>query len=97
MAALEAGVATALQDKGAEQGSFQKLLGKRYEEYSHYRKWLPGKDEAAKGTLFWEFAKKVAAILGVGPNIVFNTALTNELLSAFVCWNLDELFAAEIR
>jgi hypothetical protein len=95
MDALEAGVAGALQDKGAERGAFLEFLLKRYKEYSHYRKWLPEKGEAANGTLFCEFGKKVGAIFGIGRDIAFDIVLTNGLLSAFVRWKLDELFAGK--
>jgi hypothetical protein len=80
-----------LRDKGIEPRSFQELLGKRYEEYAHYQKWLPEKGEGSKGTLFWEFAKKVATILCVGQSIIFQTFLTKLLLGKIVGWNLDKL------
>jgi hypothetical protein len=89
--ALEAGVTGALQDKGVEPRSFQTLLGKRYEEYSHYQKLVSGPDEGAKGTLMWEFGKKVAAILGIGPNAIFQTQLSLHLGKQLKSWNLNEL------
>jgi Flp pilus assembly protein TadD len=91
MNALEAGVADALQDKGVEPGAFQELVYKRYEEYSHYRKWVPKGDEGAKGTLFWEFGKKVATILCVGQSIIFQALLTNLLMEKIVRWKINEL------
>ena len=33
-------------------------------EYSKYKKWLPEKDEGAKGTLLWEFGKKITELAG---------------------------------
>ena len=91
MNALEAGVADALQDKGVEPGAFQELVYKRYEEYSHYRKWVPKGDEGAKGTLFWEFGMKVATILCVGQSIIFQALLTNLLMEKIVRWKINEL------
>lgn len=91
MDALEVGVFQALQDKGVAPDSFRELLTRRYEEYAHYRKWLPEEDESAKDTLFWEFAKKIAIILNVGLDPVFNLSLTNGLLNAILNWKLNEL------
>jgi len=31
-------------------------------EYNKYKKWLPEKDEGAKGTLLWEFGKKITKL-----------------------------------
>lgn len=91
MDALEVGVARVLQEKGMEPESFLELLGKRYEEYAHYPKWVFEKDESAKDTLFWEFAKKIAINLNVGLDPVFNLTLTEVLLKAFLSWKLNEL------
>jgi hypothetical protein len=88
---LEAGVAGSLQGKGVEPEAFQELLYKRYEEYSHYPKWVPEKDEGAKGTLFWEFGKKVASILCIERNALFQAYVTKLLLENFANWNLDKL------
>lgn len=82
--ALEAGVARALQDKGAERGAFWEILPKRYEEFS-------GQD--TEGT-FRAFGKKVAAIFSIGPNIAFDVLLENTLLFSIARWKLDELLAA---
>jgi len=72
--------------------SFQLLLSKRYEEYVQYQKWVAEEGEGTKGTLFWAFGKKVAAILGVGPNIWFDVTLTNSLLKKVaVTWKLKKL------
>jgi len=91
MDALEAGVARALQDKGMAQDTLGELLSRRYEEYAHYLKWLPDEGESASGTLFWEFSKKIATTLNVGPDPVFNLNLTNGLLQAILSWKLNEL------
>lgn len=91
MDAVEAGVAGAMQDKGVEPRSFQELLGKRYEEYAQYQKWVPEAGEPAKGTLVWVFGKKIADMLCVGPNALFQSGLTILLLKAFVRWKLHEL------
>ena len=80
-----------LEEKGIDPTCFLELLNKRYEEYAHYQKWLPKKGEGSKGTLFWEFGKKVATILCVGQSIIFQTALTNSLLECFACWQLNKL------
>jgi hypothetical protein len=92
MEAVEAGVFDSLQDKGVDPKIFFDILNKRYEEYSHYQKWLPKDGEGAKGTLFWEFGTKVATILGCSPQrAFFNPPLTHLLLKSFARWNLDEL------
>jgi hypothetical protein len=91
MEAVEAGVFESLQDKGVDPKNFFEILNKRYEEYSHYQEWLPKEGTSAKGTLFWEFGKKVATILGVGKSAHFNALLTLSLLKSFKLWELHKL------
>jgi hypothetical protein len=91
MRALFVGVTRELQVKGVKPRSFEELLRKRIEEYAQYREWIPEKDESAKDTLFWEYAKKIAIILNIGPDAIFNVLLTNQLLEALVSWKLSEL------
>jgi hypothetical protein len=89
MDTLEADVAMALRDKGLEPSAFTKLLQERYTEYGNYRKWVS--KEGAKGTLLWEFAKKVASILGVGRNALFNRLLAWSILRSLERWELPVL------
>ncbi len=51
----------------------------------------PKETRALAGTLFWEYAKKVVDILGVGKDAVFNTLLTSLLMRSLVRWNVPEL------
>ena len=68
-----------------------RLLNERYAEYGNYRKWTPDKGEGAKGTLNWEFAKKIAEILGVGNSLIFNMTFSILLLKRIASWNLPVL------
>jgi len=44
---------------------FIEQLNERQREYGNYKQWFPEKEsEGAKGTLFWEFGKKMAGMLG---------------------------------
>src|SRR5580700_5012731 len=46
-----------------ELAAFAQLLSERMLEYVHYQAWLPGETEVCKGTLLWEFGKKIGAIV----------------------------------
>jgi hypothetical protein len=97
MEAVEVGVFDSLQDKGVDPKNFFEILNKRYEEYSHYEEWLPKEGKGAKGTLFWEFGKKVATILCVGRSAHFNDLLTLSLLKSFRLWELHKLLPESPR
>jgi hypothetical protein len=60
MDALETNVIAELAHDGIDPSQFTKLLQERYIEYCSYKTWIGEKDEGNKGTLFWEFAEKVA-------------------------------------
>ncbi len=45
-------------------------------EYSKYKKWLPEKDEGAKGTLLWEFVKTIAKLVGQEHRVGFKLSIT---------------------
>jgi len=80
-----------LQGRGLRRESFTGILEERLAEYAGYLKWVPGKGESARGTLFWEFANKVADILGVGKSALFNMLLANLLLESLTEWRLPDL------
>lgn len=91
MQILTINLAKVLKEKGVNLDFFQKLLDKRHEEYSYYQEWIPKENEAAKGTLFWEFAKKITVASNISPNALFNVALTNALLKDILDWKLNDL------
>jgi hypothetical protein len=74
--ALIENIAAKLREIGIDRSEFLNLLQARYAEYTAYKEMVETKGESAKGTLNWEFAKKVAAILGVGKNALFNVYLS---------------------
>ncbi|MGO9123580.1 MAG: hypothetical protein ACLP6G_01695 [Terriglobales bacterium] len=80
-----------LQGRGVQPAAFAELLKERLTEYAGYPKWVFGKGESAKGTLFWEFGKKVASVLGIGKSTVFQMILANVLLRSLADWRLAEL------
>ena len=92
--ALVSGVTTGLQTVGVEGKAFQDLFRERYDEYRRYRKWFPEKNEGYGGTLFWEFAKKVAAPLCISENIMFSSSIMSATMHVFVDWKLDELLSS---
>jgi len=84
-------VARDLQGRGIEAVTFAELLKERLAEYAGYPKWVPKGDEGVKGTLFWEFGKKVADIMGIGKDPVFNLLLANMLMRSLADWHLPQL------
>ena len=80
-----------VQGRGVQPGTFAECLDERLAEYAGYRNWLPAKDESARGTLFWEFGKKIAEIIGIGRDAVFNLLLTNTILNTLATWQLRDL------
>lgn len=76
--------------------TFGECLDERLAEYAGYRKWLPAKDESAGGTLFWEFGKKIADIVGIEKDAVFNVLITNVLMQSLAEWRLAELLRGVI-
>ena len=80
MSALEEGIVGRLREMGMDRSEFLNLIQTRYAEYPTYKKWVAKEGESAKGTLNWEFAKKIAVILGVGKNALFNVQLSILLL-----------------
>jgi len=91
MNSLEPLVAAKMEALGFARDNFNLLLEARYGEYDHYKKWLPGTNESPRGTLFWEYAKKMAFETGVGKNLLFGTILTNMLLKQLHLWNVPGL------
>lgn len=74
---LETLVTDKLQERGFSRDNFRLLLAARHAEYAHYKNWVSGTNESARGTLFWEYAKKMAFETGVGKNFLFNEGLSN--------------------
>jgi hypothetical protein len=91
MEALIEFVARDLQARGIEPVIFAELLRERLVEYAGYSKWVPKTGESAKGTLFWEFGKKVSAVLDIGKSATFQLILANVLLQSLTRWRLHEL------
>jgi|HubBroStandDraft_4_1064222.scaffolds.fasta_scaffold223277_1 hypothetical protein len=69
---LEMSVGLALEKSGVELAAFAQLLSERMLEYVHYQAWLPGETEVCKGTLLWEFGKKIGAIVDLKEHALFN-------------------------
>lgn len=88
---LEISVGRALESKGVELSEFARVLAERMSEYSRYRKWVAGENEAAKDTLFWEYSKKIGAIVNIEEHLFFTVGLTNFLLRSLERWELKEL------
>jgi hypothetical protein len=88
---LETLVTEKLGERGISRDEFKLLLAARYGEYTHYKSWVPDTNESAKGTLFWEYAKKMAFETGVGKNALFNLSLSNMLLRQLRRWNIPGL------
>jgi tetrahydromethanopterin S-methyltransferase subunit G len=84
-------VGQALEGRGVHPERFAEVLSPRIAEYSRYTKWIPAKRESSRGTLFWEFGKKVADDFGIVKSAVFNLLLTNVLMGSLVEWRLVEL------
>jgi hypothetical protein len=87
-------VGRALEEKGVPPDRFVELLRDRMAEYSGYTKWIPEKGGGSRGTLFWEFGKRIADIVGIGRSAIFNVLLTNVLMGSLVDWRLAELLQA---
>jgi hypothetical protein len=77
--------------RGVDPETFARCLDERLAEYAGYRKWLPAKGESARGTLFWEFGKRIADIIGIGRDAVFNLLLTHTIMNTLAMWQLHEL------
>lgn len=93
MSALEADIIEKLRSLGIDRPKFLDLLQARYAEYSGY-KFAPENEQGnSKGTLLWEFDKKVAAILGVGKSAIFNEMLSVLLLRQLARWDLHTLIS----
>jgi hypothetical protein len=90
---LEISVGRALESKGVELTEFARVLAERMSEYSRYRKWVAGENEATKDTLFWEYSKKIGAIVNIEEHLFFTVGLTNFLLRSLERWELKELLA----
>ena len=84
-------VGNKLEERGCSRAAFNALLGPRTAEYSHYKKLIAKEGESVKGTLLWEYTKKVAFITGAGQNALFNTVITSSLLRQFGRWNFCSL------
>ena len=91
MDALIAFVERDVTGRGVQPELFAKCLKERRTEYADYSRWVPTKNESGKGTLLWEFAKKIADIVGIGGNAIFNSLLTYSLVEMLATWRLREL------
>jgi hypothetical protein len=90
---LEISLGRALESKGVELTEFASVLAERISEHSRYRKWVAGENEPTKDTLFWEYAKKIGAIVNIEEHLFFTLELTNLLLRSLERWGLKELLA----
>ncbi len=88
---LDRCVGRALENKGVELRLFAELLSQRLPEYAQYRRWIPEGEESPKNTLFWEFGKKIGAIVGLEEHAGFNVELSILLLDGVNGWKLPEL------
>jgi hypothetical protein len=88
---LDICVGQALENKGVEPSFFADLLSQRLPEYARYRKWIPEGDEGTGDTLFWEFGKKIGAIVGLKEHAGFNIELSILLLKGVNRWHLQDL------
>jgi hypothetical protein len=88
---LDICVGRALENKGVELRFFADLLSQRLPEYAQYRKWIPEGNESPKDTLFWEFGKKIGAVIGLQEHAGFNVELGLLLLKGVNTWELPEL------
>lgn len=93
---LEISVGRALESKGVELTEFARVFTERMSEYSRYRKWVAGENEAAKDTLFWEYSKKIGAIVNIEEHLFFTVGLTNFLLRSLERWELKEILTSKI-
>ena len=91
MDALETNVFAKLARDGIDPSQFKKLLQERYIECLNYKKWIGEEDEGDEGTLFWEFAEKAAASLGIGKHAFFSAALMNMTAKQLHAWDLPTL------
>ena len=92
MAQLGAFVGQVIEQRGLlEAAAFEKLSESRRVEYATYKQWIAGEGQTAKGTVLWEYAKKVALTLGVGENALFKMTLSILLAKQIRRWNVVEL------
>ena len=91
MDAFVESIGRALESRGVQPERFAEVLSDRIAEYSGYAKWVPEKGESSRGTLFWEFTKRVADVMGIGKSAFFNLLLTNVLMQSLAEWRLAEL------
>jgi|SRR5271166_679040 len=91
IADLETLMTDKLEERGISRDEFRFILEARYGEYAHYKNWVPDTNESTKGTLFLEYAKKMAFETGVGKNALFNLMLSNLLLRQLRRWNIPGL------
>jgi len=81
-----------IEQRGLLEASvFAKLSEARRVEYANYEKWIAEEGQTAKGTVLWEYAKKVALALGIGRNALFNMTLSILLAKQIRRWNVVEL------
>jgi hypothetical protein len=71
---------------------FLDAYNERQEEYGKYQKMVPQENEGTKGTLFWEFEKKIASILGSQTDILTIMLVQNNIVSSINLLKFGELF-----
>ena len=72
---------------------FANFLNEKYEDYGSYKRWSEN-DPGTGVTLFWEYARRQAHMIGVGKSAIYNTLMTTMLLRTIVRWGLDNLLKA---
>jgi hypothetical protein len=84
-----------IHESGIDAMQFRSGFGNAYNarqaEYGKYKKMFAEKDEGTKDTLFWEFGKKIAGILGNEMDIVV-IMYVQAIVYSLTALQLPELF-----
>ncbi len=82
-------------DRGIEEAQFCSSFVEAYEErgkeYEKYKKSFPEKNEGTKDTLFWEFGKKIARVLGLENDAIVIMCVTTYTFTKYKFLELPEL------
>jgi len=79
-------------DPGLFRSEFIEQLNERQREYSKYKKWFPGEEiKSAKDTLFWEFGKRIANMLGFKMSFKVIFKVHAYVISACKAFELKQL------
>jgi len=84
-----------IHESGIEATQFRSGFGEAYNarqiEYGKYKKMFAEKDEGTKDTLFWEFGKKIAGVLGNEMDIMV-IMYVQMIIYSLTALQLPELF-----